>query len=122
MGNRGCRSVNGGSTGDYVQILLNLCSFHLQQTALRPNLNNLNQKLVPIKRRLKSRNTEYNFKWNHQPCLSRVSNLRRGSNSLNSASGVLKIFSRLVSSTLTVMQVEEERGFFGELSGNLYSI
>ena len=29
-----------------------------------------------------ARNTEYNFKWN-QPCLSRVSNLKRCSNSLN---------------------------------------
>ena len=39
----------------------------------KPNLKNFNrvafsQKPVPIKRRLKSRNTKYNFKWN-QPCL-----------------------------------------------------
>ena len=30
------------------------------------------QKPVPIERRLKSRNIEYNFEWN-QPCLSHVS-------------------------------------------------
>ena len=49
----------------------------------RLNFKNLNRVAkppipVPIKRQLKSLNTEYNFKWN-QPCLS-------GSNSLNSAS------------------------------------
>ena len=43
------------------------------------------KKTVSIKRRLKSWNIEYNFKWN-QLYLSRVSNLSRGSNSLNSAS------------------------------------
>ena len=40
------------------------------------------QNLISIERRLKSWNIEYNFKWN-QPCLSRVSNLSRGLNSLN---------------------------------------
>ena len=56
----------------------------------RLNFKNLNRVAkppipVPIKRQLKSLNTEYNFKWN-QPCLSPVSNLKSGSNSLNSAS------------------------------------
>ena len=52
----------------------------------RSNLKNLNRVADPPKtgsdfeRRLKSRSTKYNFKWN-QPCLN------RGSNSLNSASG-----------------------------------
>jgi len=34
-------------------------------------------------------NLEYNFKWN-QPCLSRVSNLSRGLNYLNSATVIIK--------------------------------
>ena len=43
------------------------------------------KKPVPIEHRLKSPNTEYNFKWN-QPCLNRVSYLRHSSNSFNLAS------------------------------------
>ena len=43
-------------------------------------------KPVSIEGRLKSWNIKYNFKWN-QPYLSRVSNLSRDTNSLNSASG-----------------------------------
>ena len=54
------------------------------------NLKNLNRvaeppKTVPIEHRLKSRNIEYNFKWNQQ-CLSRVSN------SLNSASKAMESY------------------------------
>ena len=41
----------------------------------------------------KSWNIEYNFKWN-QPYLSRISNLSRGSSSLNSASGCTNHFIR----------------------------
>ena len=48
------------------------------------------QNPVSTARRLKSWNIEHNFKWN-QPCLSHVSNLSRGLNSLNSASGFLKL-------------------------------
>ena len=60
-----------------------------------PNLMNLSRVLNPqnpvsTARRLKSWNIEHNFKWN-QPCLSHVSNLSRGLNSLNSASGFLKL-------------------------------
>ena len=46
-------------------------------------------------RRLKSWNIEYNFKWN-QPCLSRFSNLSRGLNSLNWASGYPHLSFRFV--------------------------
>ena len=54
-----------------------------------PNyMNSSCQKPVPIERRLKSRSSEYNFEWN-QPCLTRASNLRRASNSLNSASALV---------------------------------
>ena len=55
---------------------------------LRPNLKNLNRVAKPPKtgsnwaKTKISKHLQYNFKWN-QPCL------RRGSNSLNSASGVL---------------------------------
>ena len=54
----------------------------------KPNLKKINrQKPVQIERQLKSRNAEYKFKKN-QPCSIRVSSLRRGLNSLDSASEV----------------------------------
>ena len=51
-------------------------------------MSQIHQNPVSIERRLKSWNIEYNFKWNH-PYLSRVSNLSRGLNSLNSASRIV---------------------------------
>jgi len=51
------------------------------------NLSRVSNQSVSIERWLESWNIEYNFKWN-QPYLSRVSKLSRGSNSLNSASGI----------------------------------
>ena len=72
----------------------NVTSLQLQRVVnirkQSPNLMNLTRvknppKPIKIKRRLKSWNIEYNFNWN-QPYSSRVSNLNRGPNSLNSAS------------------------------------
>ena len=54
---------------------------HLSRSQIPP-------KPVSIERRLKSLNIEYDFKWN-QTYLSRSLNLRRGSNSFNSASVLL---------------------------------
>jgi len=51
----------------------------------------IRQNPVWIKRRHKSWNIWYNFKWN-QPYLSRGLNLNRRSNSLNSATGPLSRF------------------------------
>ena len=50
----------------------------------------IRQNPVKMKRRLKSRNISYHFKWN-QAYLNRGLNLNRRSNSLNSAIGLEKL-------------------------------
>ena len=64
---------------------------HLCASLMNLNRAQIRQKPVSIEHRLKSWNIEYNFKWN-QPYLSRVSNLSRSSNSLNSASVPFTLF------------------------------
>ena len=61
-------------------------NFLIEYNEFEPRLKSA-KKTVSIERRVKSWNIKYNFEWNH-PYLSRVSNLSRGLNSLNSTSGL----------------------------------
>ena len=64
----------------------------------------LSRKTVSIERRLRSLNIEYNFKWN-QPYLGRVSNLSRGSSSLNLASVRLELVSFKIYHLISHLQI-----------------
>ena len=92
-----------------VNTILNSYINRVEFNELEPSLKSA-KKSVSIERRLKYWNIEYNFKRN-QPYLIRVSNFSRGSNSLNSVSGIILRMKRLLEDYIKLYQIYR-KGYF----------